>query len=182
LSPWELERNEKNAAIDAVLLEFGVTMAAHFVPQSMSRSRGEKRPSLNWIVTVIRPGKSVLTTDYMQGIGHVPGYPLQQQGFRKSGIPKHDYDRASETGKYPRSNFHYPKLSAPELRDVLHSLLMDTSDLDGSFESWAGGVGYDTDSRKAEALYHACLKLERELRALFSVAELERLREVFQDY
>lgn len=70
----------------------------------------------------------------------------------------------------------------PELSDVMASLLMDTSDTDSPFEEWADGLGYDTDSRKAEAIYRACLVIGAHLSAMFTTQELEDLREVFADY
>lgn len=46
----------------------------------------------------------------------------------------------------------------PEAIDVLDCLLTDASVLDyDDFEEWASEYGYDTDSRKAEAIYKKCL-------------------------
>lgn len=46
----------------------------------------------------------------------------------------------------------------PTAADVLHCLVSDTTGVDSarSFEEWAGDFGYDTDSRKAEAVYLKC--------------------------
>ena len=60
---WEVERDEKNASIDAVLAKHGITLASVFVPFSQSRNKGEKNPSLNWKVTILSNGREVLTTD-----------------------------------------------------------------------------------------------------------------------
>lgn len=46
----------------------------------------------------------------------------------------------------------------PDLASVLDSLRSD-SDADGqTFEDWASNLGWDTDSRKAEACFKACKK------------------------
>lgn len=49
-------------------------------------------------------------------------------------------------------------VATPELADVLDSLIVDASCYDNarSFEDFCGDLGYDTDSRKALAMYEAC--------------------------
>ena len=82
---------------------------------------------------------------------------------------------------------HYSQGSAFEARtpgdtDVFGSLLMDTSDIEGSdFEEWAENLGFDTDSRKAEKMFQACQKTLTELTTMFSPSELDGLREIFSD-
>lgn len=71
----------------------------------------------------------------------------------------------------------------PEPRDVIYSLVMDSSVLDaGGFENWAAECGYDTDSRKAESIYAACLDLALKMRAALGDEGIRKLQEVFQDY
>lgn len=73
---------------------------------------------------------------------------------------------------------------APKPADVLHSLLMDgDAFFDGmTFEDWCGNLGYDTDSRKAEATYRACDEIGRRLTWMFSEDELAQLREAASEY
>jgi hypothetical protein len=53
----------------------------------------------------------------------------------------------------------------PEVADVLGCLLSDASGADEtSFEDWASGYGYDSDSRKAERMYGECRKTAVRLR------------------
>lgn len=67
----------------------------------------------------------------------------------------------------------------PEVDEVLDCLMSD--DTHGqSFEDWASELGYDTDSRKAERIYHACQKNTEKLRKFLNghydeLAEAERL-------
>ena len=78
-----------------------------------------------------------------------------------------------------------PKVPAimPDPDDVLYSLVMDSDVLYyGTFEDWASDFGYDTDSRKAESTYRACLEIALKLRVAIGEDELERLREALQDY
>jgi hypothetical protein len=71
----------------------------------------------------------------------------------------------------------------PNALDVLHSLAMDSDVLDaGGFESWASDLGYDTDSRKAEQTYRACLDLALKLRAALGDSGLSDLRNAFEGY
>lgn len=53
----------------------------------------------------------------------------------------------------------------PELADVLYSMYCPEA-IDEDFESWAPSFGYSNDSIKAQNIYLACQKLERQLRRL----------------
>jgi len=65
----------------------------------------------------------------------------------------------------------------PDSVDVLSSLLMDAGAIDsGSFEEWARDTGYDTDSRKAESAYRACMATAVALRAALGNDTFETLR------
>lgn len=58
------------------------------------------------------------------------------------------------------------KPTPPSAAAVLASLCSDATSADRTtFEDWCGDLGYDTDSRKAEKMYHACIKTNAELRA-----------------
>jgi hypothetical protein len=59
---------------------------------------------------------------------------------------------------------------------------MDSEAYARGFEEWADNFGLDQDSRKAEAMYNECAAIGRALAAGLSPAEIDRLREVFQDY
>lgn len=54
----------------------------------------------------------------------------------------------------------------PDAEGVLDCLLSDASGIDQDFESWASDLGYDTDSRKAEAIYKECQKQTEKLKRL----------------
>lgn len=72
---------------------------------------------------------------------------------------------------------------APTLPDVMYSLLFDGSAFfDGeSFDSWCSNFGYDTDSRKAEATWKACVETGMALRRSLSAEEVRELQEASQD-
>lgn len=161
------------AWVDSLELDY----KAVFVPQSQSRNKDEKQRSLNWRVSL-----GPLTTDYMQGIGHVPGYKFNQR--RTLEVVTRE-NVAAERGRYfpdTARSFHVggKPIPAPELDDVLYCLISDASVLDyATFEEWADDFGYDTDSRKAEQIYRDCLALALQLR---SFIDLDAAREAFKDY
>ncbi len=68
---------------------------------------------------------------------------------------------------------------APTTADVLNSLISDSAGYDNasSFEEWADELGYDEDSRKAEAIYRACGEQALQLRELLGDHYSEALYE-----
>lgn len=73
-------------------------------------------------------------------------------------------------------------LKEPEIASVLYCILLDGEAIEYTFPEWADMFGYDTDSRKAEQVYNACIEEGRKLRNIFSPADLDTLREMLQDY
>ena len=193
--------------IAATIARLGLTMTADFVPFSKSRNKGEKSPSLNWLVTIwkdaptdpTRKRRVVLTTDYSAGCGHCPAYKtsVKQMGGHNSimrdGAIRFECENGRAAAVYDNANspegYTARQLNAkgaplePTIQDVLYSLVSDSSVLDaGGFESWASDLGYETDSRKAESIYKACLEIALKLRAAIGDAGLAELQTVFQDY
>lgn len=189
--PVEKELSEAATKLQAAVEGLGLTYSALFVPFSQSRNaKKATKPgdySLNWKVTISKGNRS-LTTDYMQGIGHLPGY---RQNTRWTNDEWEALKYACENGKVTRLAYRgtwqaergASAIPAPELRDVMYSLSLDAGAIDaGSFEEWAGDFGYETDSRKAEQIYQACMKIALELRAMIGEAGINALREAAQDY
>ena len=73
---------------------------------------------------------------------------------------------------------------APTLPDVLFSLLSDGSAFfDGvGFEEWCSEYGYNEDSRTAERIFNECEQTGESLSRIFTPAEIQELREAFQNY
>lgn len=175
------------------IARLGLTVSAEFVPFSQSRNaKPDARPgerSLNWRVTLKHNGRDVLTTDYSAGIGHCPAYKASARrlGNANSLLRAQFIEWETENGKESHTNeFQRPygiKPILPDSSDVIYSLVSDSDVLDCStFEEWAGNLGYDPDSRKAEAIYRACLEIALKLRNSIGDAELSALREAAQDY
>lgn len=53
----------------------------------------------------------------------------------------------------------------PTTEEVLECVLDDASGAEESFENWCADLGFDSDSRRAERLYKACVAQTSRLRA-----------------
>jgi hypothetical protein len=173
--------------IDTLIAELRLEMGAAFVPFTRSRSATRKLPSLNWRVRLRQLSpidgqefRGVVETDYTQGWGHVE-LPKGLDPRSLDGRAFIQY--ACEHGRYGIGIGVGRRIEPPHIRDVLYSLVTDAMVLDyGSFEDWAPDAGYDTDSRKGEAIYRECLALALKLRNLIGDGGLTKLREAYQDY
>lgn len=177
---------EIRAAVDAILAREGISYAAQFVPFEQSRNAAAKHRSLNWKVTLFRKAekaadRNTMTTDYMQGIGHIPAiigksYPMEMRA--------REFE-ASNSGRYQvRANASYQTkpLPIPSAADVLSCLILDAGALDaGCFELWADEYGYEKDSRAAEVTYRACVDSGLALRRLLGAGVMNELREATAD-
>jgi hypothetical protein len=189
-----------NEQIAEVIDSLGLTMEAKFVPYSRSR---HAKPSpklddlhLNWEVTIKHKGQEVLTTDYSAGIAHSPAYkdPKSRIQSGSGGFSQWGFDRVRwecENGLETRSDegdggIFYGmrwKRIMPDIAHVLACLLMDAEAIDyPTFEEWANNMGYNADSRKAEAIYRECVEHGLKLRAGVGEDGLKRLKGAFQDY
>lgn len=178
-------------SIEQTAAELGLSMTAEFVPWSQSRNKGEKQPSLNWKIKLAKNGRDFLTTDYMQGNGYCQAYKAEAKelGDRDSLMRAEAIKLECETGKLYRVwpgggvGVSDKRTPPPRLADVLYSLASDADAIDaGGFEQWAGDLGYDTDSRKAEAIYRQCLETALKLRSALGESGLAKLREAVRDY
>ena len=180
-----METATKRNELDSYIASLPIAYSAVFVPQSQSRKAGEKNLSINWKITITGKNNN-LTTDYMQGIGHIPNYPKIVPFNSRRTIAVEAFEKlASEKGiAAPNLSSRYgDKLNPPTLKGVLYSLISDSDVLNyDSFESWAGDLGYDTDSRKAEKIYRDCIAIALKLKGIIGNEAMEKLRELFQDY
>jgi hypothetical protein len=174
----------------AACVAAGITCTAEFVPFSKSRSaKPIKSPndlSLNWKVTIEKGGATRIVVDYTEGIAHAPSYNRTRQGRATSeqfAAMKYETETGLVAARVGYFNTGKQKIPGPSVSDVMYSLLMDAEAIDHpSFEDWAQDFGYETDSRKAEKIYLACLDHGLKLRAMFGDTGLATLREAFQDY
>lgn len=173
------------AAIHATIEALGLTVSSRFIPLSQSRNKHEKHPTLNWEVTVSKNDRAILSTLYSAGSAHCPAYLAKGLGHTNSIMRDAAIRYECEQGFASLHVFGLKrgKPLMPDALDVLYSLAMDASVLDaGGFENWASDFGYDTDSRKAESVYRACLDIALKLRAALGDEGLNNLRNAFEGY
>lgn len=65
----------------------------------------------------------------------------------------------------------------PKVKDVIASLVRDAQFSSEPFADFCANLGYDTDSRRALAIYEQCAQTAQDLRQLFSSTELAELTE-----
>lgn len=167
--------------------------------------------SLQWRVTLKRNGREFLTTEYGAGVAHCPAYMQSppkngeerqaydarieaeiEQGFvtvKRSTVfgAGVSFKMILDPAYAGTTEQQYrPKVRAPitpKTTDVLASLAMDSGVMDaGGFEAWAPELGYDPDSRAAEAIYRACLDTALKMRSALGDAGIEELRTATQDW
>jgi hypothetical protein len=146
----------------------------------MARIDGEYKPGSE---------RQILTTDYMAGAGHSPSYKQgrDNETFLKCQFECEHGIKAGLVAYLGRNTEIRPARPTqpivPNEVDVIASLALDSNVLDeSSFEDWASNLGYDVDSRKAEATYRACLDLALKLRNGLGDEGLRKLHEACQDY
>lgn len=88
-------------------------------------------------------------------------------------------DRSEEFEFFTGLGFNRNSL---HVADVLHSLILDSSANEMSFDDWCLEYGYSSDSIKARDTYDACQRNTDKLCRIFPRKTLEALRETLQDY
>lgn len=183
------------AELKAFMEKYRITVGAEFVPLSRSRNankkdgRGKPRLTLNWRVTLAKAGRDILTTDYSAGVAHCPAHKRIKNQFRPTmdewAAVEWECEKGKAVSPLAQHSFglHGSKPIQPDSLDVLYSLASDSDVINcGTFEEWASNLGYDTDSRKAEAIYRACLEIALKLRNGLGETALPELREACQGY
>ncbi len=110
-----------------------------------------------------------------QSFEYFTGTGLREKvrGFAAAKYPGATHVRGHWEASYPVK---------PPIAGLLYSLILDGSACDESFASWCDNFGYETDSRKALATYEACQHGFDKLRKVFTGAQIERIRELLEDY
>ena len=188
-----MHHTEAKAALQGLMREHGITVASVFVP--LSRVAPERRKdwgdalSLNWQCTIKRGERVILTTDYTQGIGHAPSdsmrFPDSWLPIEKRRAKRTAHEHEAETGRIASYGSHHSGvlrsnglIPPPDPADVFYSLLMDCDVLEsGGFENWAADLGYDTDSRKAERTFAACVDIAVKLMGALGADVLRAARD-----
>ena len=160
----------KKETIGGQTIEFEVR---HISAPTKQRSDNFHETSDRWLFVV--KGE---TFDYYTGTGH--------REYKRSF--DHLYDRRTwESLKYKNLTENgFKKFiecstpTPPDLKGLLHSILMESSANDMSFDDWCGEFDYDTDSIKAQRTYFDCQENSSKLRKLGF--DMDKLREELEGY
>jgi hypothetical protein len=83
-------------------------------------------------------------------------------------------DAARTVTYFSQGSAHTAFPTAPKVMACLASDARGTEEV--AFEEWASDFGYDTDSRKAEATFHACQEAAQDLRRFLGKRYAELLQ------
>lgn len=154
--------NETDIKVDEALAAMGVSFSVRYIGETV---KWEAQTVDHYRVKI-----GAYETDFHQGLGH-----------RKARRPVPSYIKGDRYAMNEWKRFHLWPVK-PSAAAVLYCLLGDMEAIDQSFTDWANELGYDTDSRKALAIYEACCDTGRALRRVFTAAQRDELRELLQDY
>lgn len=177
------------------LTNLGFSLEASKPAGGVDENNQSDWPHISYSIRLLFKGKPVLSTEYKLGVGHVRIKKARPDGIMQ---PWTERERTLlyTWQSHPHTSFQDKQLQAdvaaklaiqqkvaPQLDDVLRSLLMDGEAFFNaqSFEGWADDFGYDKDSRKAEAIYRECDNTGRKLAAAIPADVLAKARELTQD-
>lgn len=187
VSDWRSEAAARRESIAATVERLGLSVESDFIPWSRSRNAGEKEPSLNWRVWLRRyvhtdgteKPRVIVETLYSAGMAHCPSY---SQRDWKTVDGNAAVRQECETGRSHKHPFRREPIELDAL-DVIASLVLDASVLEaGGFEEWAAEMGWDADSRKAEATWKECLDIALKMRQGVGEAGMVDLAEAFREW
>jgi hypothetical protein len=154
-------------------------------------------PCIAYRVRLEYKGKPIHTSPYSMGVGHVKTKVTTCGTDFSRTLSMNEHSLLLAWQFKPHANFTDKALWAsvaaklaklqkvvPSLADVMHSLLSDGSPFFDaeSFEDWAGNLGYDPDSRKAESIYRECDRTGRAMQGALGAEMVAKLREIFSQY
>lgn len=136
-----------------------------------------KNPTIHFKIRLVNNGKE-MPVDYSGGILAFASYAARE---KFSAVNKQVRVVADEYvyNEAVRGLFEDAKLS---LQTVIHSLLSDSRAGEMSFTDFCSDFGYDTDSRKALAVWEACVETNGKFRALVGREMFDELETLLSDY
>ena len=137
----------------------------------------DDRPVLKFSIALAGNGNTE-TFDYSMGTGHID-LTKGRVGPSSNLFRKNRY--ATPTDKvawlaYVQACQERQQVK-PALSEVLDCLFAEASACGDSFENWCGDYGYDSDSRKALQIYHACQRNGDKLRRVLG-SDYDELEEI----
>lgn len=164
-----------------------VTLTCTPIP---ARTDIEWSRAYHWHCTLIY-GNESMSFQYSKGLAHAD---TNRKKFKSSTIPWRvpvpEGDKRFLPGTkevytdqlYALNEKHHGKFNdllyhgqEPTVKEVLHSLLLDTRAGETRFEEWCAEFGYDTDSPKVERIYNHCRAVDLDLTRVFGRAGVVEL-------
>lgn len=181
-----MNADDIRAEVNAICVHAFVTFHAAYIGQT----KREKWECDEWRVTFKKefaPGDSRSESfEFFTGLGlRADPTPQARAQARLSlpGLTQKDIDTRTIYGRrYLAEVERLRKPAPPHPADVLHSLILDSSAVGQSFESWCSDYGYDSDSRKAEAAYRACQQNADKLARIFNGNDIAALQTALEGY
>jgi len=182
-----LSENEKK--ISSVLKSMGISIKSEFIPWSKAKekdyNKDAKFSSLNWNVTLYKNDVKIFTTEYNEGQGHCPANETENVGYNLKKMIEKECETGFETW-YGNSmdwvNINKKKPILPNMVSFVWCILSDANSGRDDFHDFCGNFGYDEDSRRAEAIWKACVETAAKIYSSFTTDELNTLEELYQDY
>ena len=176
--------NEIETAVSEALANAGIKFEAFYLREKKNALGGDRSMD-EWRCEFVNSDKTE-EFEFFTGLGLRAEATDREKKAAKwefPGLTQNDITRRTLWGRrYLAKVESLRKPKAPTAASVLHSLILDYSACEQSFESWCGDFGYDTDSRKAFGIYGACQKNADKLNRVIPRALREKLAELLQDY
>jgi hypothetical protein len=171
---------ETEKQVVELLASAKIPYSAKFKPMSQPNAKRPQELQVHWTITI-----GDMQFDYQTGVGHLPKQFAKLVNSNKI-MDFAELQRICEQGRYGQTLhrfWHRDDTTHPTAASVLYCLLSDSDALDSpTLEEWASDLGYDTDSRKAEQIYRACIENGLKLRRVLGESNMVKLRELLQDY
>lgn len=176
-----IESDNIRAEVSRIAEAAGVTYTATYLGQ---RKR-EEWDCDAWVCSLTK-GKNKEEFEFFTGLGlrAEPTTSAKTQAqLEFPGLQPTDVSRRTQYGKrYLAKVESLRKPQTPHIADLLHSLILDSGASTQSFASWCDELGYDSDSRKALAIYEACQCNADNLRRIFGVTGIVALQTALEGY
>lgn len=193
---YELARDELRALVASLNLDAVVSPASGAVDNEKSED-GKPREWVHLLYTITVRGQ---VFSYRMGEGHVPwgkvvagDYVVRVKGGKALRMTMEQRGMAQRKTEQPHIRWAAHMLEAwagtcaaianaagvaPDVGEVLGCVARDGEAINQTFEDWCGEFGYDSDSRKAEETYNACIAEGRKLRRILTPAQISQLAEL----
>lgn len=159
------QKSETETAVDAYLVEIGVSYVVHAAGKGLKRDDWECD---GWRADFASKTGAREQFDYYTGIGYRVYNTPAPRASRNSMI----------FADWEKTHIPFPPFAA----SVLYSLVSDSDARHESFRDWCATYDYDSDSIKALNIYNACCENAERLARVFTREQIAHLETLLQDY